>query len=362
MLNQINCLLQSVVYTVCTIAFVFSLMGTITDKYAVLLELEDDARSVINLSLLSAFLLGPIVFTAMAWIVHKIVLYFKKAQMRTNFYTKTLIVMAHLMALTCWGLFVAFQPQIYKNAHVPALDAMFRDYDIESLCWAKIVLRRYEVHDANAIRADFNCVHQDNFVKKCVGCRKEIRHDEPTVFNQNQSVFIILALTTIVVQCWSMYVHRKMVCHKSSSNNSQHDKNALFIKTEYSTDDDDDDDDDDDYEEERQSNIRMLEIVSENRRINNFDSLPPNNTFIGEKINFSSPITKMTLSPPSSPDSGFETPPPSPPHYDVPKIIVYNAPHNKIGIPAPPPMPLAPIVAPFNFKQSHVSNQIKQKY
>ncbi|AGR57020.1 actin-rearrangement-inducing factor 1 [Choristoneura occidentalis alphabaculovirus] len=336
MLVQINYFLQLVLhaalYAVCSGAFVFSLMGTVNDRYAVLLELEDSSHSVINLSILSAFLLGPYVFTTTTWAMYKMVLCHKRAEMHSNFYMKTIIALAHLMALSCWVLFVVFQPQIHKNGHLPVLDALARDYDRHSLCWKNIAFLSYEVHDANAIDPDRNCVYQDNFFKKCVGCRIEIRHDEPTVFNQNQYALIMLVLLTIVVHCWNMYVQRKEMQRLKPARVKQNRLGASFNEAENEYDS---------AEDEHQSNIRMLQIVSENRQVN-FEG-PISSFMKADEEDFRLPLIssftqKKAASPPSSPDSGIGAA-----HYDIPKAI-YKVPRKTV-IPIPPPMPVAPIVA-----------------
>ncbi|AHD25617.1 arif1 [Choristoneura murinana nucleopolyhedrovirus] len=340
MLVQINYFLQLVLhaalYAVCSGAFVFSLMGTVNDRYAVLLELEDSGHSVINLSILSAFLLGPYVFTTTTWAMYKIVLYYKQAKMHSNFYMRTVIALAHLMALSCWVLFVACQPQIYKNGHLPVFDALARDYDRQSLCWNNIVFLSYEVHDANAINFDRNCVYQDNFMKKCVGCRMEIKHDEPTFFNQNQGALIMSVLLTIVVHCWNMYVQRKEMRRLKPAHVKQNRIGASIneVDSEY-----------DSAEDEHQSNIRMLEIFSENRQIN-FEG-PMSSFMRADEEDFGrSLISSFTqpkaASPPSSPDSGIGEA-----HCDIPKAI-YKAPRKTaipIPPPMPPPMPVTPIIA-----------------
>lgn len=325
-------MLHAALYTVCSGAFVFSLMGTANDRYAVLLELEDSSHSVINLSILSALLLGPYVFANTTWAMYKMMLCYKRAEMHSNFYMKTVIALAHLMALSCWVLFVVFQPQIYKNGHLPVFDALARDYDRQSLCWNKIAFLSYEVHDANAINPDRNCVYQDNFLKKCVGCRIEIKHDEPTVFNQNQGALIMLVLLTIVVHCWNMYVQRNEMRRLKPAHVKQFNIDASRNEAENGYDS---------AEDEHQSNVRMLQIISENRQVN-FES-PMSSFMRADEEDFRCPLISSftqqgAASPPSSPDSGIGAA-----HYDTPKAI-YKVPR-KTAIPIPPPMPVAPIVA-----------------
>nr|ALR70899.1 actin rearrangement inducing factor [Anticarsia gemmatalis multiple nucleopolyhedrovirus] len=319
MLAQINYILQlllhAALYTITLIAFVFSLMGTINHKYAFLLELEDEAHSVINLSVLTAFLLGPCVFTTTTWAMYKFLLCYKRAEMHSNFYMKTIITLAHMMALVCWTLFVVFQPQIYKNGHVPVLDVRYRDYDRDSLCWSNIVSDTYEIHDTNAIRTDFNCVYKHDFVKKCVGCRMEVRHNEATVFNQNQCALIMMVMMTAVLQFWNMYVQRKKMRYKPTPVKTLYFESAPLKEQDTA-----------DEEEEHQSNFRMLEIISEPRVQFKFS-----NSSSSDKLSSSPPIMQSLSLPPSSPDSGID--------YDIPQPF-YSVP-NKIvcKVPVPPPMP-----------------------
>ncbi|AGR57170.1 actin-rearrangement-inducing factor 1 [Choristoneura rosaceana nucleopolyhedrovirus] len=334
MLVQINYFLQLVLdatlYAVCSGAFVFSFMGTIKDQYAILLELEDSYHSVINLSFLSTFLLGPYVFTII-WAMFTMALCYKR---HSNFYMKTTIALAHLLALSCWIIFVLFQPQLYKNGHLPVLDALERDYDRQSLCWSNIVFISYEVHDASAINYDRNCVYQDDFLKKCVGCRLEVKHDEPTFFNQNQGALIVSVLFAIVMHCWNMYVQIKKMRFKPDV--KQNRKSASLDEAESAYDSAE--------ENEHQDNIRMLQIVSEDREIN-FDG-PPTSSFIRADMvdticplinSFTQQNTRI-LSPPSSSNSGHGAI-----HYDTPKAI-YKVPR-KIAVPVAPPKPVAPIAA-----------------
>nr|WHM28442.1 arif [Dasychira pudibunda nucleopolyhedrovirus] len=333
MLVQINYFLQLVLHAAlfgfCSFAFVFALMGTVTARYAFLLELEDSAHSIINLSHLAAFLLAPYVLATITWAMYKMLLCYKGLEMRSNFYMKTVVALAHLMAVSCWLLFVVFQPQIHKNGHVPVLDALIRHHDRQSLCWSGVVVQEYEVHDANAIRTDLNCVYYDNFIKKCVGCRVEVRHDEPTVFNQNQGALTMLALLAIVMHCWNMYVQQKETRRKP--NRARNITNTLLMETEKEYDTAE--------EEEHESNMRMLDIISEARQ----EQAPQLFSFLQADgadterlpINFST----QAACPPSSPDSGI-----SAGHYDVP-TSVYRVPKPKIKIPVPPPMPVAPIIA-----------------
>lgn len=146
MLEKINYILQLLLhfelYAVSLVAFVFSLMGTVNEKYAFLLELENSTRSVINVSFLAVFLLGPCVFVTTTWGVHKLILcYHKQTKVCDNYYIKTIITVVHLLAISYWTLFVVYQPQIYNNGHIPLLDAFARDYDRQSLCWNNVVLK-----------------------------------------------------------------------------------------------------------------------------------------------------------------------------------------------------------------------------
>ncbi|AAQ91678.1 actin rearrangement inducing factor [Choristoneura fumiferana DEF multiple nucleopolyhedrovirus] len=308
MLAQINYILQLVLhaalYTITLIAFVFSLMGTINYKYAFLLELNDNGHSVINLSVLTAFLLGPCVFTTTTWAIYKFLLCYKRAEMHSNFYMKTIISLAHVMALVCWTLFVVFQPQIYKNGHVPVLDARYRDYDRNSLCWSNIVSDTYEVHDTNAIRTDFNCVYRHDFVKKCVGCRMEVRHDEPTVFNQNQCALIMMVMMTAVLQFWNMYVQRKEMRYKPTPVKTLYFESAPLKEQDTA-----------DEEEEQQSSFRMLEIISEPRVQFQF----PESSSL-DRLSSPPPIVQSSSSP-NSPDSGIDYDIPQP-FYSVPNKVV----------------------------------------
>ena len=326
MLAQINYILQFVLhvalYAITLVTFVFSLMGTINYKYAFLLELDDGGHSVINLSVLTAFLLGPCVFTTTTWAIYKFLLCYKRAEMHSNFYIKTIISLTHVMALVCWTLFVVFQPQINKNGHVPVLDARYRDYDRDSLCWSNIVSNTYEVYDTNAIRIDYNCVYRHDFVKKCVGCRVEIRHNEPTVFNQNQCALIMMVIMTAVLQSWNMYVQRKEMQYKPAPVKTLYFESAP-LKEQNNTD----------KEEEQYSNLRMVEIISEPRRQVQFQFPDPSSL---DRLSLPHLIMQLTSSSlPSSPDSGIED-------YDIPQPF-YSVP-NKIvrKVPVPPPMPTPP--------------------
>lgn len=98
-------MLNLTVYVACAGAFVFALMGMAGGKYAVLLELDDAVHSVVNLSPLATFLLGPCVFTATTWGMYRTMLRFTKAEVRLNFYVKATILLADALALTCWLLF-----------------------------------------------------------------------------------------------------------------------------------------------------------------------------------------------------------------------------------------------------------------
>nr|UIX56258.1 Actin rearrangement inducing factor 1 [Hyphantria cunea nucleopolyhedrovirus]UIX56404.1 Actin rearrangement inducing factor 1 [Hyphantria cunea nucleopolyhedrovirus] len=330
MLEKINYILQLLVhfelYAVSLVAFVFSLMGTVNEKYAFLLELENSTHSVINVSFLAVFLLGPCVFVTTTWGVHKIILcYHKQTEVCHNYYIKTIITMAHLLAISYWTLFVVFQPQIYNNGHVPLLDAYARDYDQQSLCWNNVVLKRYDVHDFNAILVHninpifvgTNCVYLNDYMKKCVGCRLELRHNEPTIFNQNQVALMMIAILLIVLHWWNMYILRKEMRKRPVAAPSE------SAELEYDTD----------KEEERfQNNMRMLEIISENRRQVNFEFVPL--TSFSQTDEVECPLVRLPELSPSSPDSGIGEP-----HYAVPKPIkpIYSVPARIKIKPVPPP-------------------------
>lgn len=315
--------LHAALYAACSAAFVFSLVGTQSDQFAFLLELHDSAHSVINLSLLSAFLLAPYVLATTTWGMYKALLCYKKLELHGNFYAKATLALAHVMALAGWLLFVAFQPQIYRNGHVPVLDALFRDYDRQSLCWHNVVLMPYEVHDFNAINDHRSCVYLDNFMKKCVLCRLEIRQDEPTVFNQIQGALTLWALTAVVLHCWNMRVQWRAMRRK---------QRAGPVETEgYDTAEE---------EEERQSNVRLLQIVSEARL--QFERAPMDALVWTDALDARRPSAdprspRRASSPASSPDSGIGRG-----HagaiYDVPDPV-------KALVPVPPPLPPAPNVA-----------------
>lgn len=301
MLKQINyyqqLMIRAVLYAICSVEFVFSLMGTINEKYAFLLELEDVNHSVINLSFLTMFLLGPFVLTNIFLIVYEC------CKRKVNFYINTVIVLSHLLAFCFYIMFVIFQPQIYNNGHIPAIDVFFRDYDRHTLCWNNIIYLNYEVHDANAIIDDPNCVYQDNFLKKCVGCRKEVRHGEPTVFTKHQLFIIVMVVFTFFAHCCEVYKH----LIKTSPVNE---KAKSFVDEEETVN----------YEEK----MRMFNVINEG-----YQNRTPMNSCV-----------QTDLLPDQSPDSGFNAP-----YYDFPEPIYATPNKLAIPVPPPPPMPIAPIIS-----------------
>ncbi|AFY62927.1 actin rearrangement inducing factor-1 [Samia ricini nucleopolyhedrovirus] len=320
MLSQLNFFLQFVlnltVYVACAGAFVFALMGMAGGKYAVLLELDDAVHSVVNLSPLATFLLGPCVFTATTWGMYRTMLRFTKAEVRLNFYVKATILLADALALTCWLLFLLFRPQMYKNGHVPALDALYRDYDRESLCWSGVSMGEY---DANGINAERNCLFYhlsgallETFTKKCVACRIDVRHNEPTVFTENQWTVTVAVFMIFVIQCWNAYVR-----HKDMRFQPKQDAQSV---DGYDTTDE---------EEERQSKLRLLEIVSEGRQSATSSSCSPD----------SGATTFSFL------DASEYDVPSNRPLYSIPNSLpVYKVPRPALKprpchIPVPPPLP-----------------------
>ncbi|AAK85581.1 ARIF-1 [Epiphyas postvittana nucleopolyhedrovirus] len=299
MLSQINYFLQLllniIMFTVHIVVFVFSLMGTVNQKYALLLELNDGV-SVLNISLLTAFMWGPYVLIAITYYMYKIILYFKKLSMKCDFYIKSVIIVVNVLALICWLLFVIFQPQIYQHGHVPVLDVMYREYDLDSLCWSNVYVEKYDAHDTNAIVTDRNCVYQHNFIKKCIGCRIEVQHDEPTVFNQNPSALIMMTLTIIIIFCWNMYVQQKEMRTKPEPAVESNEEGG------YTTD-------------EEESQLRLLEVMTEGR--------------------------SSTTGTASSPDSGVQFSFFGDYEYSVPRPV-YSVPRKPIRVccvPVPPPLP-----------------------
>lgn len=245
-------------------------MGIVNIKYAVLLELDDSVRSVINLSLLIALLLGPCVFTTTMWSAYKAVLWYKNAKTYGNFYIKSVVALADVLTLICWLLFVVFQYQIQHGGHVPVLDAMYRDYDRESLCWSGV---RVDECDYNSIECNYytahrNCVYHHisgtgyDIVKKCIACRIEVRHDEPTVFVKNQLSLVILALTLAAVHGWNMYVRQKEMRNRPT----------IIPNKDIETPPNEDYDTAD--EDELESSLRMLEVLSVGRESSEEKVLP----------------------------------------------------------------------------------------
>ncbi|QCF61031.2 arif-1 [Troides aeacus nucleopolyhedrovirus] len=261
MLNKITAVLQFGLNVSLLLAylivFVLSIMGVIDSRYAFLLEIEGK-QSVINLSI-------PIMLAFFMWIlfymfyfIWKIILWTSSSNTnvnfnaKENFYVAITCIMLNVITALCWMLFAAFQIYVFKNGHLPALDVLYRHYDLESMCWNSIVY--LEIDYANTETLSQNCVYM-NIYKKCIMCRAIVRDHEPTVFNQNYPVIIMGVLTIMAVQCWNLYVQLKEMRHNIYMKRRAEAEKASY--EHYC---------DIDYRrEERESNSRLLEVVSEGR-------------------------------------------------------------------------------------------------
>lgn len=191
------------------ILFMFFVLGTFDKRYAFLLEIENKAM-VINMSVIGITFLGMwLIFYALQyiWTRLKCRLIRKKFAIDNDFFYFTAIFVNVLITLS-WISFTIFQIYIYKNGHVPAIDLLYRTYDVKSVCWGGY---RIEYVDINSIQ--LNCLDLTNNVvvrnnavqKKCAICRSFIKPNEPTFFNQNYNLLMLMAVVMITFQLWNLY-------------------------------------------------------------------------------------------------------------------------------------------------------------
>nr|QNN89345.1 actin rearrangement inducing factor 1 [Spilarctia obliqua nucleopolyhedrovirus] len=137
---------------------------------------------------------------------------------------------------------------------------------------------------------------------------------------------MMIAILLIVLHCWNMYILRKEMRKRPVIQSGE------SAELKY-------DDTDKEEEEQFQSNKRMLEIISEDRRQIDFEFMPLTTfSYVDEVecplVRLSEPKQVTINLPPSSPDSGI-----SEPHYAVPKPIksIYSVPDRRKIKPVPPP-------------------------
>nr|AFN20986.1 ARIF-1 [Bombyx mori nucleopolyhedrovirus] len=288
------------------IVFVLSIMGVADNRYAFLLEIEGK-RSVINLSIPIMLSFGMWILFYTFYFVWKIVVWTKNRigssntnvnfNAEKNFYVAITCIMVNVITGLCWMLFAAFQIYVFKNGHLPTLDVLYRHYDLESVCWNSIVYLEIDYENAEILSQ--NCVYE-NLYKKCIMCRAIVRDHEPTVFNQNYSVIIMGVLTILAVQCWNLYVQLKEMRH-----NIYIKRRAEAEKASY------DHYCDIDYclEEERESNSKLLEVVSEGRNSSSVAAVthPPftpsttTTTSVSETLSSFIALSDLTSQPSPSP-------------------------------------------------------------
>lgn len=218
---------------------------------------------------------------------------------KENFYVAITCIMVNVITGLCWMLFAAFQIYVFKNGHLPALDVLYRHYDLESMCWNSIVY--LEIDYANTETLSQNCVYV-NIYKKCIMCRAIVSDHEPTVFNQNYPVIIMGVLTILAVQCWNLYVQLKEMRHNIYMKRRAEAEKASY--EHYC---------DIDYRrEERESNSRLLEVVSEGRNSSSVVAVthPPSTTSTTTSVSetLSSFIAPSDLSSQPSPSSHPSSP------------------------------------------------------
>jgi Actin-rearrangement-inducing factor (Arif-1) len=105
---------------------------------------------------------------------------------------------------------------------------------------------------------------QSYYIKvKCVPCRKFIRRDEGTFFNQNVTTILIAVLTLLVIQLWNTYAVLRNFNRKKFGNNKQSD---MEMNTYSFVNDNKPEKDEETCEEEANSDKVMFEQISEARK------------------------------------------------------------------------------------------------
>nr|AAA66790.1 36.7 kK protein [Autographa californica nucleopolyhedrovirus] len=312
MLNKITAVLQfglnASLLLAYLIVFVLSIMGVIDSRYAFLLEIEGK-QSVINLSIPIMLAFGMWILFYMFYFIWEIIVWTKNRSSssntnvnfnaKENFYVAITCIMVNVITGLCWMLFAAFQIYVFKNGHLPALDVLYRHYDLESMCWNSIVY--LEIDYANTETLSQNCVYV-NIYKKCIMCRAIVSDHEPTVFNQNYPVIIMgCAYDT---GCAMLEFVRAV---KGDASQHIHEKAAEAEKASYEHYCDID------YRrEERESNSRLLEVVSEGRNSSSVVAVthPPSTTSTTTSVSetLSSFIAPSDLSSQPSPSSHPSSP------------------------------------------------------
>ncbi|AGA16175.1 arif-1 protein [Thysanoplusia orichalcea nucleopolyhedrovirus] len=371
MLNKISAVLQlglnaSLLLVYFTV-FVLSVMGVINNRYAFLLEIEK-SQSVINLSIPIMLTFGMYIFFYMFYFIWKIIVWASNRRNQAvnlnqedNFYITITLILLNTVTGLCWMLFVMFQIYVFKNGHLPALDVLYRHYDLESVCWDSIVYTEidYTSHD----EIDPNCVYI-NLYKKCIMCRATVSYNEPTVFNENYPVIIMGVLTLLAVQCWNLYVQLKEMRQNIYQKRRAEAERASY--EHYC---------DLDYcREERDSNSRLLEVVSEGRNSGSLAAAQPASSAAASTAaseTLSSFIAHSDAS--SQPTSPFgvhnefcfgDTYTVSQPIYSVPKKAVCASP-DACTMCTPPPdeeeviRSRTPTVSPKLFRKSRDPSPIK---
>jgi hypothetical protein len=281
----LNCILFIIYLLICLL----SVLGIIDNRFAFSLDIQDTSF-VINLSVLTAPLFGLWLLFYASIYLRALILCLKglwkskknnddpeivprrpdhndAITRRRKFFVKFISILVNAMIAIFWIWFIIYQINIHNNGHVPFLDVNYRDYDLESICWSGVGIL---LMDENMI-VDNNCFFVDNkliqthyFKVKCVSCRKLIKEDEKTFFNQNFVATILSVLTLLIVQLWNLYVFLKKsnANADTSSKNTKH--NDIYMKTYapmYC--------DDNEEADEKSSEIRCFEEIYSARKSQN---------------------------------------------------------------------------------------------
>ncbi|ABL75964.1 actin rearrangement inducing factor-1 [Maruca vitrata nucleopolyhedrovirus] len=325
MLNKITTVLQIGLHASNLLAFLLSTMGVIDSKYAFLMEIEGKP-SVINLSIPIMLTFGMWTLFYIFYFIRKIVVWKKNLRNSSNtnefenVYIDIACIMVNAITGLFWMSFAAFQIYVFKNGHLPALDVLYRHYDLDSVCWDSIVYIKIDYTKNENLNQ--NCIYV-NIYKKCIMCRMIVSDHEPTMFNQNYPIIITGVLAILAMQCWNLYVQSIEMRRNIRTKERAEAERAHFCDIDYCRD------------EEQESNSRLLKIVSEGRNSSRSSavvvtpsppppppSLSPSSSTVSETLSsFIATPQSPTSSPPLDNEFYFGNNEPDPVVYSVPQKV-----------------------------------------
>ncbi|AKN81010.1 Actin-Rearrangement-Inducing Factor 1 [Lonomia obliqua multiple nucleopolyhedrovirus] len=212
--NVLQTFLDWALFAIYSAVYVLAVMGTSNDKYSFILDDVGERGKLINLSGGTAILFGLWLLISVKIKILHIIYNSNNNHHRHHHhriiyiiteYLKCAMLLFNGLTVAFWLTLIVLQSKVHKSGHVPFLDALYRNYDLNSVCWSGV-----NMVDGNMIIANKNCFTIDDdpidIIIKCVSCRMIVRNNEPTFFNLKPNRFDLSIITILAIQIWNMYL------------------------------------------------------------------------------------------------------------------------------------------------------------